>query len=45
MVQKLRWGIIGCAQIATGSVMPAIMNSDSGMIKAIASRGLEKAAL
>lgn len=42
MVQKLRWGIMGCAQIATGSVMPAIMDSEMGIIKAVASRGLEK---
>lgn len=42
MRQKLRWGVIGCAQIATGSVMPAIMDSESGMITAVASRGLEK---
>lgn len=42
MVQKLRWGIMGCAQIATGSVMPAIMDSRAGIIRAVASRGLEK---
>lgn len=42
MTQKLRWGIIGCAQIATGSVMPAIQESESGIIAAVASRGLAK---
>lgn len=42
MTQKLRWGIIGCAQIATGSVMPAIQESETGMIGAVASRKLEK---
>ena len=42
MDQKLRWGIMGCAQIATGSVMPAIVESESGKIEGIASRGLEK---
>ncbi|WP_205622747.1 Gfo/Idh/MocA family protein [Paenibacillus wynnii] len=42
MKQKLRWGIMGCAQIATGSVMPAIVESESGVIQGIASRGLEK---
>ncbi|WP_310830612.1 Gfo/Idh/MocA family protein [Paenibacillus pedocola] len=42
MTQKLRWGIIGCAQIATGSVMPAIQESQTGIIAAVASRGLEK---
>lgn len=42
MTHKLRWGIIGCAQIATGSVMPAIQESETGIIAAVASRGLEK---
>ncbi|WNS42543.1 Gfo/Idh/MocA family oxidoreductase [Paenibacillus sp. MMS20-IR301] len=42
MTQKLRWGIMSCAQIATGSVMPAIQESETGMIQAIASRELEK---
>lgn len=42
MTQKLRWGIMGCAQIATGSVMPAIQESETGVIRAVASRGLEK---
>ena len=42
MRQKLRWGIMGCAQIATGSVMPAIAESESSVIQGIASRGLEK---
>ncbi|AIQ21017.1 oxidoreductase [Paenibacillus sp. FSL H7-0357] len=42
MAQKLRWGIMGCAQIATNSVMPAIQESESGVIAAVASRGLEK---
>jgi len=42
MKQKLRWGILGCAQIATGSVMPAIASSSTGVLSAIASRGLEK---
>ncbi|NQX47066.1 Gfo/Idh/MocA family oxidoreductase [Paenibacillus tritici] len=42
MTQKLRWGIMGCAQIATGSVMPAIQESETGVIHAVASRGLTK---
>ncbi|WP_340026269.1 Gfo/Idh/MocA family oxidoreductase [Paenibacillus sp. FSL K6-1096] len=42
MTQKLRWGIMGCAQIATGSVMPAIQESETGVIRAVASRGLAK---
>lgn len=42
MKKKLNWGILGCAQIATGSVMPAIQDSETGIIKAVASRGIEK---
>lgn len=42
MAEKLRWGIMGCAQIATGSVMPAIQESETGVIRAVASRGLTK---
>ncbi|WP_379130145.1 Gfo/Idh/MocA family protein [Paenibacillus sp. sgz500958] len=41
-MKQLRWGILGCAQIATGSVMPAIAESATGVIKAVASRSLEK---
>lgn len=39
----LRWGIIGCAGIAKGAVIPAIQQSTSGTVLAIASRSLEKA--
>lgn len=42
MAEKLRWGIMGCAQIAANSVMPAIQESQSGVIEAVASRGLDK---
>ncbi|WP_019914896.1 Gfo/Idh/MocA family protein [Paenibacillus sp. HW567] len=42
MARQLRWGIMGCAQIATGSVMPAIQESETGIIGAVASRGLDK---
>lgn len=37
-MKKLRWGIMGSAQIATGTVMPAIVESESGVIEAVASR-------
>jgi len=40
--QKLRWGIIGCAGIAIGSVIPGIRESKSGVVSAIASRNEEK---
>ncbi|WP_234414386.1 Gfo/Idh/MocA family protein [Paenibacillus sp. CAA11] len=39
---KLRWGILGCANIAESSIMPAIRDSSSGMIEAVASRELGK---
>lgn len=42
MNRKLQWGIMGSAQIAKGSVMPAIAESQTGIIRAVASRGLEK---
>ncbi|UVI28532.1 Gfo/Idh/MocA family protein [Paenibacillus spongiae] len=43
MSKKLRWGVIGCAGIAVGSVIPGIKQSETGEVTAIASRGLEKA--
>lgn len=41
--QKLRWGVIGCAQIAINAVIPAIQNSTFGTVVAIASRNEVKA--
>jgi xylose dehydrogenase (NAD/NADP) len=41
--EKLRWGILGSARIAIGSVIPGIKQSKTGVVAAIASRGLEKA--
>jgi xylose dehydrogenase (NAD/NADP) len=41
--RKLRWGILGCAGIAVRAVMPAIRQSETGEIAAVASRELEKA--
>jgi len=43
MSKKLRWGVIGCAGIAVGSVIPGIQQSETGEVVAIASRGIEKA--
>jgi xylose dehydrogenase (NAD/NADP) len=40
---KLRWGILGCANIAVQYVIPAIQQSAAGKVVAIASRELEKA--
>ncbi|MEH7547667.1 Gfo/Idh/MocA family protein [Neobacillus vireti] len=42
-MNKIRWGIIGCAGIAKRSVIPGIQQSETGEVAAIASRGLEKA--
>ncbi|WP_409346261.1 Gfo/Idh/MocA family protein [Paenibacillus sp. MBLB4367] len=40
--KKLRWGIVGCAGIAIGSVIPGIKQSQTGEVAAIASRDEEK---
>jgi xylose dehydrogenase (NAD/NADP) len=41
--QKIRWGILGCANIAIKAVIPAIQKSKSGESVAIASRDIKKA--
>ncbi|WP_202171389.1 hypothetical protein [Bacillus sp. USDA818B3_A] len=41
MTKKLRWGVLGCANIAIHSVIPAIKGSKTSEVLAIASRGLE----
>lgn len=40
---KVRWGIIGCANIAVRAVIPGIQQSSTGVVAAIASRALDKA--
>jgi xylose dehydrogenase (NAD/NADP) len=40
---KLKWGILGAASIAKGSVIPGIRKSETGVVAAIASRDLAKA--
>ncbi|WP_438447548.1 Gfo/Idh/MocA family protein [Gorillibacterium sp. sgz5001074] len=42
-MQKLKWGILGCASIAIGKVIPGMLKSETAEIAAIASRGPEKA--
>ncbi|WP_134698710.1 Gfo/Idh/MocA family protein [Ammoniphilus sp. YIM 78166] len=42
-MKKLRWGILGCAQIAINDVIPAIQQSEWGEVAAIASRDEAKA--
>jgi xylose dehydrogenase (NAD/NADP) len=41
--KKINWGIIGTANIAKKSVIPGIQQSETGVVAAIASRGIEKA--
>lgn len=43
MAGTIRWGVLGCANIAIGTVIPAIQTSRLGRVEAIASRSLEKA--
>jgi predicted dehydrogenase len=43
MSDKVRWGVLGVARIATEKVIPAMQRSPSCEIVAIASRDLEKA--
>lgn len=42
-MEKIRWGIMGCAGIAKSSVIPGIQQSETGEVTAIASRSLDKA--
>lgn len=42
-MKTIRWGIIGCANIAIRSVIPAIQQSRFGSVTAVASRSYEKA--
>lgn len=38
MSERLRWGVLGCADIAIRAVLPAIRDSSNALITAIASR-------
>lgn len=42
-MQKIRWGILGCAGIAEKAVIPAILKEENSELYAVASRNLEKA--
>ena len=39
----MNWGVLGCANIAVSSVIPAILKKDKNAKVTIASRNLEKA--
>jgi xylose dehydrogenase (NAD/NADP) len=41
--KKLKWGVLGCAKIATGQVIPGFQESELNDVVAIASRDLDKA--
>ena len=43
-MEKLRWGVLGCAGIGWDRTLPGIANSSNGFIYAIASRSEEKLA-
>lgn len=42
--KKVRWGVLGCAGIAKRAVIPGIQQSQTGIVAAVASRGIDKAA-
>ena len=42
-MDKLRWGVLGCADIALRAMMPALQRASNGEVVAIASRDLAKA--
>ncbi len=42
-MKKLKWGVLGCAKIAREHLIPAIQQSTTSEVVAIASRSLEKA--
>lgn len=42
-MKKIKWGILGCANIARKSVIPAIIKADNSEFYAAASRNLKKA--
>lgn len=44
ILEKIRWGILGCANIARKAVIPGIIGADNSELYAVASRSKEKAA-
>ena len=43
MIKKIKWGILGAADIATEHVIPAMLGSKYSLVNAIASRNFDKA--
>jgi predicted dehydrogenase len=44
-MEKIRWGILGAAAIAVDKIIPALQQSSSCLLEALASRSLKKARL
>ncbi len=42
-MEKIKWGILGCANIARKAVIPGILGADNSELYAVASRSREKA--
>ena len=43
MSEAVRWGVLGCAGIATGSVIPAMSEAELTVLSAVASRSIDRA--
>ena len=42
-MEKVKWGVLGCAGIAAEQTIPAMQQAENAELYGIASRGLEKA--
>jgi len=42
-MEKVRWGVLGCAKIAIEKVIPALQQCENGVVSAIASRNIDNA--
>jgi predicted dehydrogenase len=42
--KKISWGVLGTARIAEKALIPAILNCDTAILEAVASRNIQKAA-
>lgn len=42
-MEKIKWGVLGCAGIAAEQTIPAMQQAENAELYGIASRGLEKA--
>lgn len=43
-MRKIKWGVLGCANIARKAVIPGILEADNSILYAVASRDKQKAA-